>query len=154
MVSFIDFDVSDVEGRICRCPLRGQWQDMFCPTALRTVRQTTYFFSVVAKGKNMKMKPIPPGEILLEDFMKPRKLSVDNLAVEIQVSAEELRGIVEGSRAITEDMALRLGRFFGVSPEIWTGIQVDYENRTSGDKIAKALQNQEVDPLGVQRFRK
>ncbi|MDA8428217.1 MAG: HigA family addiction module antitoxin [Geobacteraceae bacterium] len=75
------------------------------------------------------LKPIHPGEILLEDFIKPFDLSINQLAREIDAPAGRISEIVNGKRAITADTALRLGRYFGVSPEIWTGLQTDYELR-------------------------
>jgi addiction module HigA family antidote len=75
------------------------------------------------------LEPIPPGEILLEEFLKPMGISINKLAREIMVPPNRISEIVGGKRAITADTALRLGKFFGVSPEIWTGLQSDYEIR-------------------------
>jgi antitoxin HigA-1 len=76
------------------------------------------------------LDPIHPGEILYDDFMKPLNLSINGLAREIDIPPGRISEIVHGRRAITADTALRLGRFFGVSPEIWTGLQTDYEGKT------------------------
>ncbi len=85
------------------------------------------------------LAPIPPGEILFEDFMKPLGLSINALAREIDVPPNRISGIVSGKRAVTADTALRLGKYFGVSPEIWIGLQADYDLRlakqTSWPKI-------------------
>jgi len=85
------------------------------------------------------LAPIPPGEILFEDFMKPLGLSINALAREIGVPPNRISGIVSGKRAVTADTALRLGKYFGVSPEIWLGLQADYDLRlakqTSWPKI-------------------
>jgi addiction module HigA family antidote len=86
------------------------------------------------------LDPIHPGEILLEDFIKPFNLSINQLAREIDVPAGRISEIVNGRRAITADTALRLGRFFGVSPEIWTGLQADYELRLARRKIGTVLE--------------
>lgn len=75
------------------------------------------------------LDPIQPGEILLEEFMKPHGLSIHSLARKIDVPPGLISEIIHGRRAITADTALRLGRFFGVSSEIWTGLQADYELR-------------------------
>jgi len=92
------------------------------------------------------LDPIHPGEILLEDFMKPFNLSINQLAREIDVPAGRISEIVNGKRAITADTALRLGRFFGVSPEIWTGLQTDYELRIAKRKIGNILETR-IHPL-------
>ena len=92
------------------------------------------------------LEPIHPGEILLEDFMKPFNLSINQLAREIDVPAGRISEIVNGKRAITADTALRLGRFFGVSPEIWTGLQTDYELRIAKRKIGNILETR-IHPL-------
>ena len=77
------------------------------------------------------LDPIPPGEILYEEFMKPLGVSINALAREIAVPPNRISEIVSGKRAITADIALRLGKYFGVSPEIWTGLQVDYDLRVA-----------------------
>jgi len=92
------------------------------------------------------LEPIHPGEILLEDFMKPFNLSINQLAREIDVPAGRISEIVNGKRAITADTALRLGRFFGVSPEIWTDLQTDYELRIAKRKIGNILETR-IHPL-------
>jgi addiction module HigA family antidote len=75
------------------------------------------------------LDPIPPGEVLYEEFMKPVGVSIIALAREIAVPPNRISEIVNGKRAITADTALRLGKYFGVSPEIWIGLQVDYDLR-------------------------
>ena len=77
------------------------------------------------------LDPIPPGEVLYEEFMKPLGVSINALAREIAVPPNRISEIVSGKRAITADTALRLGKYFGVSPEIWTGLQADYELRVA-----------------------
>ena len=76
-----------------------------------------------------KLDPIPPGEILLEEFMKPLGISQNKLARDIDVPPARINDIVHGRRAITADSALRLGKYFGVSPELWLGLQMDYDIR-------------------------
>ena len=75
------------------------------------------------------LEPIPPGEVLYEEFMKPMGVSINALAREISVPPNRVSDIVNGKRSITADTALRLGKYFGVSPEIWLGLQADYELR-------------------------
>ena len=72
---------------------------------------------------------IPPGKILLEEFMKPAGVSQNRLARDIDVPVTRINDIARGRRAITADTALRLGKYFGVSPELWLGLQMDYELR-------------------------
>ncbi len=74
---------------------------------------------------------IPPGEILLEEFMKPAGLSINQLARDIDVPPGRISEIVNGKRAITADTALRLGKYFGVSPEVWMNLQTDYDLRVA-----------------------
>ena len=77
------------------------------------------------------LDPIHPGEILYEDFMKPLGVSINELAREIAVPPNRISEIVGGKRSITADTALRLGKYFGVSPEIWLGLQSDYDLRVA-----------------------
>ena len=73
------------------------------------------------------LDPIPPGEILREEFMKPLGLSINALARDLDVPPNRISEIVNGKRTITADTALRLGKFFGVSPELWLDLQSDYD---------------------------
>jgi addiction module HigA family antidote len=75
------------------------------------------------------LEPIPPGEVLYEEFMKPLGVSINGLAREISVPPNRVSDIVNGKRSITADTALRLGKYFGVSPEVWLGLQADYDLR-------------------------
>jgi addiction module HigA family antidote len=70
---------------------------------------------------------IVPGEILSEEFLKPLALSINQLARDIDVPPGRISDIVNGKRAITADTALRLGKYFGVSPETWLNLQTDYD---------------------------
>jgi addiction module HigA family antidote len=83
---------------------------------------------------NAFLEPIHPGEILLEDFLKPMEISINRLARDIDVPPGRISTIVNGKRAITADTALRLGIYFNVSPEIWLNLQVDYELRVARQK--------------------
>ncbi|MCH7826246.1 MAG: HigA family addiction module antidote protein [Acidobacteria bacterium] len=89
------------------------------------------------------LEPIHPGEILLEEFMKPMGVSINRLARELSVPPGRISAIVNGKRAITADTALRLGKYFGVSPEVWTGLQADFElrvaRRTVGSQIEQRV---------------
>ncbi len=89
------------------------------------------------------LEPIHPGEILLEEFMKPMGISINGLAREIAVPPGRVSAIVNGKRAITADTALRLGRYFGTSPDVWMGLQADYDlriaQRTTWPEVEKRV---------------
>lgn len=87
--------------------------------------------------------PIHPGEILLEDWLKPMQLSQYALAKAIGVPARRINEIVHGKRAITADTALRLGRYFGVNPQSWLNLQSHYDLETAQLNLGDRL-NQEV----------
>ena len=91
-----------------------------------------------------KLDPIHPGEILLEDFMKPLGITINGLARDLQVPANRVHGVVRGARAITADTALRLAAYFRMSPATWLKLQSDYDLRVAeravGAEIAKAVQ--------------
>src|ERR1035438_612812 len=80
-------------------------------------------------AKTKKLDPIHPGEILMEEFMKPMGVSINRLARDIMVPPNRVSGIVNSGRSITADTALRLGKYFGVSPETWLNLQTDYDLR-------------------------
>ncbi|MFO7692117.1 MAG: HigA family addiction module antitoxin [Vicinamibacterales bacterium] len=96
-------------------------------------------------GKPGQLDLIPPGEILLEDFMRPLGLSVNALARALAVPPNRIHAIVNGTRAITADTALRLGKYFGTSPEVWLDLQSDYElrvaRRTTWRKVEPTVQS-------------
>lgn len=77
------------------------------------------------------MRPIHPGEILLEDFLKPLAMSANMLARTLDVPPNRVSGIVAGRRGITADTALRLAKAFGTSPEVWINLQKTYELRVA-----------------------
>lgn len=76
---------------------------------------------------NRKLPPIPPGEILAEEYLTPLGISQNQLARDIDVPVSRVAGIVNGSRAITADTALRFGKYFGTSPDIWMNLQAHYD---------------------------
>ena len=89
--------------------------------------------------------PIHPGVILNDEFLEPLGLSAYALAKAIGVPRNRITGIVRGERAITADTALRLGRFFAMSPEFWLGLQMDYDLEITRASIGDRLE-QEVTP--------
>ena len=89
----------------------------------------------------MRKVPYPhPGEILLEEFLKPMGITQYRLAKEIGVPQRRVGEIVAGARGITADTGLRLARFFGTSEGFWIGLQVDYEAATAKDVLSKTLE--------------
>ncbi len=96
------------------------------------------------------LEPIHPGEILLEDFMKPLGVSINKLARELDIPPNRISAIVNGKRGVTADSALRLGRYFGVSPETWTNLQADYDLRVATRKAGAEIDDR-VRPIGRER---
>lgn len=95
-----------------------------------------------------KIEPVHPGEILLEEFLGPMGLSQNQLAREIGVPPRRVNEIVLGKRRITADTALRLGRYFNMSPGFWLGLQMDYELELERDRLEDRLKHE------VGRYRK
>lgn len=89
-----------------------------------------------------KMPPIHPGEILLEEFLIPMEITQYRLAKDISVSARRINEIIHGKRVITSDTALRLGRYFGLSPEFWMNLQIHYELEVEKERLAGKLNNE------------
>ncbi len=89
------------------------------------------------------LAPIPPGEILLEDFMRPLGVSQNKLARDLDVPVARINDIIHAKRGISADTALRLAAYFGTSPEFWLNLQTRYDlkivTRQSGDKIRSAV---------------
>ena len=99
--------------------------------------------------KNKKLPPIHPGEILKEEFLEPMGISQYRLAKDISVPPRRINEIVHGKRAITADTALRLGRFFTMSPQFWLNLQTRYDLEVTEDQLDNKLDN-EVHALKVQ----
>ena len=95
-----------------------------------------------------KLFAIHPGEVLLEEFIKPMHLSQNRLAIDIGVDTRRINEIVHEKRGITADTALRLGRYFGTSAEMWAGLQSDYELRLTRYKKEQQIER-DVQPLAA-----
>ena len=89
--------------------------------------------------KNKKLPPIHPGEILIEEFLKPMGLSQYRLAKDISVPPRRINEIVHGKRSISADTALRLGRYFGISPQFWLNLQARFDLEVTEDLLAERL---------------
>lgn len=94
-----------------------------------------------------KIKPIHPGEILLEEFLQPMNLSQNALARYIGVPPRRINEIVLGKRGISVDTSLRLAKFFGTSELFWTNLQTRYDIEVAKDTISEQLNN--IQPLAV-----
>jgi addiction module HigA family antidote len=90
-----------------------------------------------------KLQPVHPGEVLLEEFLKPMGISQNRLALNIGVPARRINEIVLGKRGITADTALRLAKFFKASAEFWLGLQSQYDLDVTSEELGERL-NQEV----------
>jgi len=91
------------------------------------------------------LDPIHPGEILREEFMVPLGLSANALALALRVPATRIGEILHGRRGITPDTALRLGRYFGTSPDLWLGLQAENDLRIARRQLG-GLVEREVRP--------
>jgi antitoxin HigA-1 len=92
--------------------------------------------------KTKKLHPVHPGEVLLEEFLKPLGLSQNKLALNIGVPARRINEIVLEKRKITADTALRLARFFGTSSEFWLGLQSQYDLDVTADTLGERLERE------------
>jgi addiction module HigA family antidote len=90
-----------------------------------------------------KLTPVHPGEVLLEEYLKPMSLSQNRLALDIRVPARRINEIVHGKRRVTPDTALRLAKYFDMSPQFWLGLQMDYDLDAAEDELAARI-NDEV----------
>ena len=89
-----------------------------------------------------KLNPVHPGEVLSEEFLKPMNLSQNRLAIDIGVDARRINEIVLGVRSVTADTALRLARYFGVSPQFWMGLQSEYDLDIALDSLGNRLERE------------
>ena len=89
---------------------------------------------------NSKLAPVHPGEVLMEDFIEGFGITQNKLAVAIGVPPRRINEIVHGKRAVTQDMALRLGKYFGVSAQFWLNLQTQYDLDVAED--SRSVQSQ------------
>jgi len=94
------------------------------------------------------LAPIHPGEILLKEFLEPMGISQNKLAQALHVPARRINEIVLGKRSLTADTALRLARYFGTSPELWLGLQMDYELDMTEDALEEKIKK-EIQPMSA-----
>lgn len=96
------------------------------------------------KRKKSKLKPVHPGEVLLEDFLKPMGLSQYRLAKDTGLLPRRINEIVHCNRSVTAETALRLAKFFGTSVELWMGLQADYDVEVARKNLGKRLEKEVV----------
>ena len=89
-----------------------------------------------------KLAPVHPGEVLLEEFLKPMGISQNRLALKIRVPARRINEIVLGKRRITADTALRLAQFFGTTAKFWLGLQTDYDLDVAADESGERIESE------------
>ena len=91
---------------------------------------------------NKKLDPVHPGEVLMEEFLKPMGISQHHLAMKVSVPARRINEIVLGKRRITADTALRLSQYFGTSAKFWLGLQMDYDLDVAADELGERLERE------------
>ncbi len=89
-----------------------------------------------------KMPPVHPGEILMEEFLTPMGISQYRLSRDISVPPRRINEIVHGTRSITADTALRLGRYFNISPQFWLNLQTHYDLDQEQDRLGDRLEQE------------
>ena len=92
--------------------------------------------------KKKSLHPVHPGEVLLEEFLKPMEMSQNRLAMNLGVPARRINEIVLRKRRITADTALRLAKFFGTTPEFWLGLQSQYDLDVASDELGGRLDSE------------
>ncbi len=97
---------------------------------------------------NKRLAPVHPGEVLLEEFLKPMGISQNHLAMKISVPARRINEIVLGKRRITADTALRLAQYFGTSAKFWLGLQMDYDLDMVADELGERLEREVTARVG------
>lgn len=105
------------------------------PTTLRSR-------TITRRLRRDRLPPVHPGEILLEEFLKPFGISQYRLAVEIHVPPRRINEIVHGLRSITADTALRLARYFGTSPAFWMNLQTRYDLEVQTDRLGRRIERE------------
>ena len=89
-----------------------------------------------------KLTPITPGDVLLEEFLKPMEITQNQLAKDINVPANRVSQIIHGKREITADTALRLAKYFGIEPEFWLNLQVRYNMKIARSKVGLKIEKE------------
>jgi len=98
-------------------------------------------------NKTEKLEPIHPGEVLREEFLCPMNCSPQKLAKSLHVSVETIDDLINCRKNLTAELALRLSRYFGNSPQFWLGLQKDYELDAVKEQFSELIEH-EVQPIG------
>ena len=98
--------------------------------------------------RKKEMAPVHPGEILQKEFLEPMGISQNKLALALHVPARRINEIVLGKRSITADTALRLARYFRMSPQFWLSLQMDYELDIAEDALNRRIK-EEIKPMSA-----
>jgi len=107
--------------------------------AIATMWKSSIIIEGVVTMEQKRLPAIHPGEILLEEFLKPMGITQYRIAKDISVPARRINEIVHGKRSITANTALRLAQYFGTSPQFWLNLQAHYDLETEKDKIGERL---------------
>lgn len=97
---------------------------------------------------NNNMRPIHPGEILLEEYLRPLDMTPHSLAMALHITPARVNEIVRGERGVSPDTALRLARFFDTAPELWLNLQTAYDLRKTRQEVELKV-SEEVVPYAV-----
>ena len=89
-----------------------------------------------------KLSPITPGDVLIEEFLRPLGISQSQLAKDINVPANRISQIIHGKREISADTALRLGKYFGIEPEFWLNLQLRYNMKITISKVGEKIEKE------------
>src|SRR5271166_3982168 len=115
---------------------------MGMPTMSRSSTTTESEQTASELEEGARMPPLHPGEMLREEFMKPLGLSANALAMELRVPVSRISEILRERRGISGDTALRLARYFNMSPEFWMGIQTRFELDSAADAAGAAIERE------------
>ena len=96
--------------------------------------------------------PVHPGEILMYEFLEPLSMSQNQLANDLGVPPRRINEIIHGKRGITADTALRLARYFNMTPQFWMGLQMDFELDVEQDRIAERIEKEVKTDISRARF--
>ena len=102
----------------------------------------------MATVEQRSFEPLQPGEVLLEEYLKPLGISQNRLALSMRVPAQRISEIINGKRSITADTAIRLAKVIGTTPEFWLSLQMDYDLQKTKNKFGTQIDN-EVLPIYV-----
>jgi addiction module HigA family antidote len=98
--------------------------------------------TAVPKRRSIRLRPVHPGEILREEFLKPLRLSMNRLSLDLRVPVTRIAEIIRERRAVTPDTALRLARYFDTTPAFWLNLQTKFDLDTAQDQLLAEIERQ------------